>query len=151
MTQEEYNALTTEERKKNKWADLPRATRNIAALFIGLCIIGIGTCMFGGDDKPSNKSVSKQSVQQEVVFNSTWDGSVAQVNAYLKNTLNDPSSYEFVNSGPVIKGGLPNGATFGVRHQYRAKNAFGALILKDQVFYMDATGSIFKVEEYSGQ
>jgi hypothetical protein len=158
MTQEEYNALSTEERKKTSWSDLPRATRNLAALFIGLCVIGIGTCMFGGGDKAAQ--TSSAAATKEIVYNSEWDGSVKQVEDYLKTTLNDAGSYESVEWGNVVKAArdVPIATTedpydtrqitvFIVRHQYRAKNAFGAMILKHEVFTLDDSGRVIEQGE----
>jgi hypothetical protein len=61
---------------------------------------------------------------------SSFDGSYEEIKTYLALTLNDPHSVEYDFWSKVVMG--KNGWDIGVR--YRAKNKFGALILKDQVF-----------------
>ena len=73
------------------------------------------------------------------VYNSDWDGSVWQVDAYLKKHLKDPSSYESISWGQVVKN--PNGG-FLVRHKYRAKNSFGGYMIADDVFWLDKSGNV---------
>jgi hypothetical protein len=83
----------------------------------------------------------------DVVFNSSWDGSVSQVEDYLKNTLNDADSYESVEWYDANRY-FSRSYAYGVRHTYRAKNAFGALILKDQLFYLDGDGNVIDVKDW---
>lgn len=90
------------------------------------------------------KSDAKQNVRQsaaprEVVENSLWDGSVSQVESYLRNTLNDWGSYKSVKWYKVVK---ENDGSFKVRHTFRAKNAFGGYILQDMVFALDSSGNV---------
>lgn len=101
-------------------------------ILIVLVITGLSYC--SGNDKNTTKPVPS-----EVVQNSPWDGSVVQVENYLRQTLNDPDSYQSVNWGKVMK---RDDGGFFVRHSFRAKNAFGALILQDYVFVLDSAGQI---------
>jgi len=61
---------------------------------------------------------------------SGWDGSVPCVKQYLEKNLNDPDSYESIEWSPV----KADGDHWIVRNKYRAKNSFGAKIIKNQVF-----------------
>lgn len=79
---------------------------------------------------------------QHEVKNSPWDGSVYQVTRYLKNTLNDPKSYESISWGEVKH--TPQGYLVG--HKYRAKNAFGGYVVKFQIFHLDFGGRVTGVE-----
>jgi hypothetical protein len=72
---------------------------------------------------------------------SAWDGSVRCVERYLKETMNDPGSYQHVSStAPVAVG-----PSWIVVSRFRAKNGFGALtvhqarfeIQRDQVVDME--------------
>ena len=92
-----------------------------------------------GDEEGSDGSDSG-----EIVKNSSWDSSVSQVEAYLDHNLNDPGSVEYELWSAVEKCEDDKGrcagqdiGTFYVRCRYRAKNGFGAMIIQDQVFYMD--------------
>jgi hypothetical protein len=61
---------------------------------------------------------------------SSWDGSFEEIKNHFALTLHDPHSIEYDFWSKVVVG--RNGWDIGVR--YRAKNKFGALILKDQIF-----------------
>jgi hypothetical protein len=64
--------------------------------------------------------------------NSPWDGSVREVESYLKSALNDPSSYDHVESSvPVGEGDY-----WTVISSFRGKNAFGGLVLNTKKFYI---------------
>ena len=80
-----------------------------------------------------------------IVRNSAWDASVRQVEEYLKENLNDPSSYQAIDWSPVQK----TGGGYAVRHKYRAKNAYGALVIANQIFFMDGTGKVIESRDYS--
>lgn len=80
--------------------------------------------------------------QRAVVFNSGLDGSVFQVERYLRATLKDPASLEFVEWSPVVSG--PNN-DFEVRVKYRAKNGFGGYAVEQKLFRLDASGSVVAV------
>lgn len=62
--------------------------------------------------------------------NSAWDGSIACVERYLKQVLNDPDSYEHVSTTVPS----PSGPYWVVSSAYRAKNGFGGLILQRTTF-----------------
>ena len=65
--------------------------------------------------------------------NSAWDGSVRCVKEYLEQTLDDPSSIEFVSWSGVYIENINGMKSWAVRVRYRAKNAFGAYVLKDEL------------------
>jgi hypothetical protein len=69
------------------------------------------------------------------------DGSVDLVKDYLRGTLNDYNSAEFVEWSPITKV-RRNGKDFwAVRLRLRAKNAFGAYVLKE-TFYFIQNGKV---------
>lgn len=78
------------------------------------------------------------------IENSAWDGSVFQVEKYLKKNLKDPDSYESIEWGKVVE--TDNG--YMVRHKYRAKNSFGGYTIDNNVFYLDFKGSVTNVVPY---
>lgn len=130
-----WNEMTPKEKKRVKI--------NLLCLGIITCcfiVVGIVTC-----DDSSNEN-NKVKTSKEIVYNSKWDGSVKQVEDYLNNTLNDPDSYESVEWSPVVKESSA-GQRFVVRHKYRAKNGFGGVILKDQLFTLDSLGVIINIQD----
>ena len=95
-----------------------------------------------------DKKRAQENVQgKEIVVNSSLDGSVKQVQTYLKNSVNDWDSYESIEWSPVRK--VPASTyDFVVRHKFRTKNGFGGMVLNDKIFYLDAAGEVVNVEEY---
>ena len=73
------------------------------------------------------------------------NGTVVPVANYLKKNLNDPDSYQPIEWSRIIE---TDKGVYSVRHRYRAKNAFNALIVCDQVFSMDSLGNIINVRDY---
>ena len=76
-----------------------------------------------------------------VVSNSGWDGSVHQVERYLKKNLKDPASFEAIEWSAVV----PSGNGFSVRVKYRAKNSFGGYAIENQIFQLDSRGEVVGV------
>jgi hypothetical protein len=90
-----------------------------------------------------HKDMQKGTSENTKVVNSAWDGSVSQVEKYIKDNLNDPDSYKSVKWSVIYN--EPDG--YKVAHEYRAKNGFGAVITKRQIFYLNFNGEVTKVEE----
>lgn len=110
-----------------------------AKLLISLLVVGIFliTATATGDDESS-------SVTNKTVYNSSWDGSVRQVEIYLKSNLRDPNSYEGIEWSKVQE----TSDGYSVRHKYRAKNGFGGYVVANQIFYMDADGNVTNVTDF---
>ncbi|EAU53567.1 hypothetical protein [Mariprofundus ferrooxydans] len=111
-------------------------------LFIAVILGVVG--LFVAPSVKKTASSKANSVKHAVVYNSSWDGSVSQIEDYLQRNLNDPSSLQIVEWSKVIKGG----EYFMVRVKYRAKNAFGAYIIQNQIFSLDKTGKVVLVSDY---
>ncbi len=103
-----------------------------------LSAVAIGTFLFSAAGSGDNDSSSTNEVK-EVVYNSSWDGSVRQVKDYLKKNLKDPNSYESIEWGSVVKQG---DGSFRVRHKYRAKNSFGGYVIENKEFALDKNGNV---------
>lgn len=84
--------------------------------------------------------------RQDPVYNSPWDGSVFGVKYFLKENLNDPDSLDFVEWTKVIPQYDPPN-TYRVAVKYRARNAFGGYVLKNQLFYLSSESRVYKVED----
>jgi len=126
-----------------------KSTRNKTSIGIWFLVIFMSIIgyyfIFWEDDKNTN---SKQ-----VVYNSTLDGSVYQVNDYLKNNyLNDPDSYQSISWSEVFK--LNDAkelgfASYQVRHKFRAKNSFGGYIVEEKLFTLDYKGNVVSFKNYN--
>jgi len=63
------------------------------------------------------------------------------VRQYLRHHLNDWDSYDGSGYSAVESIAPHEGQpAWRVRHEYRAKNGFGAVVLNDQMFYYTADG-----------
>lgn len=97
------------------------------------------------DDSRTSKNT------HQTIYNNSLDGSVSQVVDYLRENLNDPSSYEPVSWSEVFKlnDAKQDGfACYQVRHKYRAKNAVGSLVLEEKLFRLDYKGAIVDIEDF---
>lgn len=74
---------------------------------------------------------------REIVY-ARSDGSVSQIERYLRTNLKDPDSLDFIKwVGPVL---TDNAWTVMVT--YRAKNSFGGYVIESYMFIMDLDGRI---------
>ena len=67
---------------------------------------------------------------------SEWDDSVRCVDKYLKATLNDYDSAEYLEWSPVTKIEFKGEPYWAVRLKLRAKNAYGGKIVKETYFFI---------------
>lgn len=77
--------------------------------------------------------------------NSPWDGSVRPAEKYLKEVLNDYDSSEYLGWSPVTKIYIGKEPYWGTKVKLRAKNAFGAYIVRNIVFLI-RNGQVVKAE-----
>ena len=75
---------------------------------------------------------------QDPVRNSGWDGSVWQVENYLKENLKDPDSFDAIEWSPIVR----NCDGHMVRVKYRARNSFGGMVIEQQLFQMGHDGKV---------
>ena len=71
---------------------------------------------------------------------SNFDGSHRKVEAAVKSRLNNPSSYEHVNTQYTVN---PDAIT--VQSTYRAKNGFGAVVTSSATAEVDAAGNVLSL------
>lgn len=72
----------------------------------------------------------------------TYSNTYKPLYDYLQGTLNDPSSLEFISTE---KTGFTDGV-FSIEGSFRAKNAFGALVINKVTCYIDINGNITNVQ-----
>lgn len=106
-----------------------------------IVIVAMVTPSTPSQSSAGSVSASPPAKPREVVENSAWDGSVQQVERYLKANLKDPDSYQSIEWSKVVKA---DGGGFIVRHKYRAKNGFGGYNIEEQIFILDAQGKVLQ-------
>jgi hypothetical protein len=137
------HASNTFANPQNPKLSIPKISGLAWIIIISLAIVGY-TTFFGDDSKKSSSS-------KEAVINSELDGSVQQVEDYIKNNLNDPDSYESVSWSEVFKLNDTKEigfASYQVRHKYRAKNAFGGYVTEEKLFKLDYQGNVVDVRDW---
>lgn len=128
-----------------EWKDMPKSDRRIAVgcltmmlvALIGLVVFFVRFC-----NRPEIRPITPPSAQVE---NNAYDGSVYQVEKYLKAHLKDPDSYEGIRWGEVTRVDMPRWKYF-VWHEYRARNSFGGMVVEKKRFYLDANGNVVDVK-----
>lgn len=71
---------------------------------------------------------------------SNWDGSHTALTKWIKESMNDPSSYEHIKTTYI-----DNGKTLQITAQYRGKNAYGALIKAHTQAIADYDGKLIEI------
>src|SRR5262249_41557886 len=122
----------------------PKKTSGCASCFAICLVVFVLFVILGafksGSTTSSNPSAPRPtSTPTEIVSNSAWDGSVRQVEKYLKANLRDPDSYQSIEWYKVTKN---NEGRFTVRHKYRAKNGFGGYNVVDSMFLLSSSGDV---------
>lgn len=113
------------------------------------CIVIIIIAVIVGIFKDKSGETEKiSSNNTEAVVNSVYDGSVYQVENYLKREyLKDPESYEGIDWSTVQKEDNNSQYKYYVRHKYRARNSFGGYVIEEKIFYLDKSGNVIKQKD----
>lgn len=124
---------TTEDEEKSNTV---KAVFWVVVVF-GFAVIGtLLTSSPGGNTPTEDKP-------KEIVHNLSWDGSVLQVESWLKQNLKDPDSFEAIEWSKVIK----NENGYFVRCKYRAKNSFGGYAVENKLFMLNSSGEVITVTD----
>lgn len=88
--------------------------------------------------------VSPEQARKELIERnfSAWDGSHRQLENYIKESMNDPDSYEHIKTTYY-----DNGQYLLVQTTVRGKNAFGALVKNQIRAKVALDGSILQIIE----
>lgn len=101
--------------------------------------------LFSSYQDHNAKNQSQPAKAEQIVSNSAYDGSVRQVEEWMKKNLNDPGSLQVVEWSPVVKTEQGN---FVVRCKFRAKNTMGGLVLQSKAFILGPTGIVMAATDY---
>lgn len=84
-----------------------------------------------------NNYTTKSSFEDNL---SNWDGSLPSLVEFTKKNLNDPNSFEHVETGYIIREDYVE-----VQMIYRARNGFNALIKSKITAAVDSSGNLIKI------
>ena len=82
-----------------------------------------------------------------IVYNSSWDGSVRQVENWFKRNLKDPKSVDVIDWYEVKKNDQQK--FYIVKCDFRAKNSFGGYVVHHYNFYIDFSGNMIHVRDFA--
>lgn len=134
-----------------KFKILPYSKIGLVVLFVGF-ILNVATKDKQAPSVESSKSediqIAKADEGQKVptkakVENlfSAWDGSLRSLVNYTKRNMNDPDSFEHVETRYSVEGDK-----IFVAMEYRGKNGFGAKMKAYQYAFVDMEGNIISIE-----
>lgn len=126
--------MSTEVKKAPRWA-------GCAVLVIAAAILATIVIMVVGDSPPAPTKPAAELREERIkkAF-SAWDGSHRNLEAWVKEAMNDPASYEHIGTSYREKGD-----TVFVMLQFRGKNAFGGVVKNTATCYTDLDGNILGV------
>lgn len=120
----------------------------LAAFSFGLSLIVIFSAYelgcFRSFSFSSSSRQAESSDPQKRLLNagfSSWDGSHRALTQMIKSTMNDPKSYEHVETKINEIGDY-----FMVTTSFRGKNAFGGVVLNHVTAKIDSTGKVLDIE-----
>ncbi len=103
-------------------------------------IAGIGWVLYAGQ----SAAPPLPSTTMPAVFNAQYDGSVWQINDWLKQHAKNQASLKVLHWGKVES--LDDG--FMVHVKFEVKNAAGTEVVADKLFKLDRSGDILGMVDY---
>lgn len=118
----------------------PLFAKVISMSIVGLCVFFLVKCLSGGCSDGNVSNLPK-------IQASSYDGSVFQVENFIKGNIKDPDSYQSIKWNKLIKS--PEGYEIG--HKFRAKNGFGGYDIAYWGFTLDTNGTVIQVIDLDSQ
>lgn len=143
----EFNKLSDDEKRKRVEQKVKEDNKKLKfiipiVLFTLLFLLFKCTC---GSDSESEIKLTKAEIHKqniEKLFH-PWDGSNIELEKRIKESLNDPESYEHVTTTYVDTGDF-----LSVKTIFTAKNGFGGVIKQEVVVQQDTLGNIIKIVKW---
>jgi len=107
---------------------------------------GIKSVSTNSDTTSTKKGFDPYSTRN-IVYNSSWDGSVRQVEDWFERNLKDPKSVDVIEWYEVKKNDQQG--FYIVRCDFRAKNSFGGYVVHNYNFYIDFSGNMIGVRDFA--
>lgn len=115
----------------------------IGLLILGIFILIFRACLGCGEDAPKKPKTREEQIKE--CF-SAWDGSHRKLERWVKNNMNDPSSYEHIETRYV-----DNTTSIGIIMKFRGKNAFGGKVVTTVIAQCDNNCEIIGTPQFSSQ
>ena len=134
------------ENKKNvKWSDLNKSAKFFVisiSFFVCVAFMVSVTELFSSDDEKSSQApakVKKVLTRIEQIDNqfSPWDGSHIKLTREIKKTMNDPESFDHIETRFKDLGN-----EIVVHESFRGKNSFGGLVVNKVIATVDIEGNV---------
>ncbi|MEO9513456.1 MAG: hypothetical protein ABJN84_00415 [Flavobacteriaceae bacterium] len=123
--------------EKAKKQDVKKGCAFLIASVFGLSIFFYFTCE-GEPEKPLTKKEQHQQNIQKLF--SGWDGSHIKLTEHIKQSLNDPDSYEHLETTYIDKDSF-----LIITTRFTAKNGFGGRVKNEVVVMSDTLGNITEI------
>ena len=94
------------------------------------------------EEKLKNERIAIERQKNIKMQFSSWDGSHRNLERYIKKIMNDPKSYDHVNTTYWDKGDY-----LIVKTTFRGKNAFGGVVINSIKAKVDMNGNILQIME----
>lgn len=112
--------------------------KEIVLILIGMLVLSSIFAYFMSPSKPvSPEEARKELIKKEF---SAWDGSHFKLEEYIKKSMNDPNSYEHIETRYWDRGEF-----LVVQTTFRGKNAFGGVVKNSIKAKVGLDGSIMEV------
>ena len=121
----------------------PKDVAKGCAILIVLAIIIVfvfRSCVGCGDDNNSNATQMTRQQRVEKLF-SAWDGSQPSVEKWVKSQLNDPNSYEHIETTY-----RDFDSVISINTEFTAKNGFGGRVRSRCIAVIDTLGNLKEAE-----
>jgi len=131
--------------KSNDWKPWQIATV-VTSLVIGLL------AYYGTESRVENGAILNTGASESTNAQNDADELFKKLQngvwTWVSQNLHDADSYEAVNWGQIIKydDNLASGKAYRMVHDYRAKNALGAIVNNTTVFIFDKNGNVLSTE-----
>ena len=107
--------------------------------------IGIIALLIGFNVVSAYNNYTVPTKPAEIVYNSSYDGSVKQVEDWLESNFNDPDSIQKIEWSEVQK---TEQGKYIVRYKFRAKNSLGGREIYNKAFILAANGQVITMIDY---
>lgn len=122
----------------SSWASI------LLLVLIGFCCFGVFNTQNDSDTSPNTREVQTREERIEEGF-SAWDGSHRGLTQLIKQSMDDPESYEHVET---VYWDLDKKGHLIVRTTFRGKNAFGGVVKNWVKAKCDLDGNVIEVLEW---
>jgi hypothetical protein len=113
----------------------------ISLIIVALLAWGVYALIFGGEDEtPTPRTAAETRLEQLEAGFSAWDGSHIELTKVIKAAMNDPDSFEHVETKYA-----DDGETLRVQTRFRGRNAFGGVVTETVTARASLDGDVIEI------